>query len=112
VHHYRYRWVYPQRYKWGHPRRHKWVKPIRRKAIVRSGPRHFFPGGTTPPKLGRHESDEPMSPPPTPAEDFSRSWSARSSPAPATIAQPPALVGPIIVDQRGRPRPAPPRPGP
>ena len=96
------------RYKRVHPRRHKWVRPIRRKAVVRSRPRHFFPGGTSPPMLGRHESDEPSSPSP-PAEDFSRSWSARSSPAPATIGQPPVVVAPVVVDP-GR-RPLPPKPG-
>ena len=87
--------------------RRKRVKTVRRKAIVRSGVRHFFPGGTSPPKLGRHESDKPASPPPVPAESFSRSWSARSSPAPATIPQPPVVVPPVIVDNRFRPKPKP-----
>ena len=106
-------WVAPPRYRRAavvvRHHRHKRVKVIRRKAIVRSGPHHFFPGGTSPPKLGRLESDEKNSVPPKPAESFSRSWSAGSPPAPATVAQPPVIVAPVI-DNRLRPKPKPPKP--
>ena len=88
--------------------RRKLVKPIRRKVIVRSGPRHYFPGGTSPPKLGREESDKPISPPPVPAQDFNRSWSAKSAPTPATVPQPPVVIAPIITDRRLRRNPMPP----
>jgi hypothetical protein len=88
------------------------VKVVRRKPVVRSarvapGRRHFFPGGTSPPKLGRLESHAPYAPP-KPAESFSRSWSTRSSPTPATISQPPVIVAPVVEDRfrpRRRPRP-------
>ena len=106
-------WFAPPHYRRPHSAirhyRRKPVKPIRRKVIVRSGPRHYFPGGTSPPKLGREESDKPSSPPPKPAEDFNRSWSAKSAPTPATIAQPPVIVAPVI-DNRLRPKPKPPKP--
>ena len=95
-----------------HYRRKRVYAPRRqvRRVIVRSGARHFFPGGTAPPKLGRLESDVKDSAPPVPAESFSRSWSAGSSSAPATIAQPPIAVPPVVLDNRFRPKPKPPKP--
>ena len=95
-----------------HDRRKRVYAPRRqvRRVIVRSGPRHFFPGGTSPPKLGRDESDVKSPTPPVPAEDFSRSWSAGSLRVPATIAQPPVAVPPVILDNRPRPKPKPPKP--
>ena len=79
----------------------------RPKVIVRTGPRHFFPGGTTPPKLGRVESDVRVGPPPVPAESFSRSWSAGSRNTPATIPETPVVTSPVIIDNRFRPKPKP-----
>jgi hypothetical protein len=86
------------------------VKIVRRPAAARAATRHYFPGGTTPPQLGRLESPAPISPPPKPADSFSRSWSAGSAPLPATIdPSPPVVVAPII-DNRFRPKPKPPKP--
>jgi hypothetical protein len=115
--HYYYHWLpwyAPPGYWHAHWRvrhyRRKPVKPIRRKVIVRSGPRHYFPGGTAPPKRGRFESDAPLSPPPVPAEDFHRSWSAKSAPTPATAGQAPVVIAPVVTDRRPRRRPVPPNP--
>jgi hypothetical protein len=79
---------------------------VRRKTVLRPKKRHFFPGSTSPPKLGRLESDTPAWPPPTPAESFTRSWSAGSTIAPATISRPPVMVAPAIEPRfRAEPRP-------
>jgi hypothetical protein len=87
------------------------AKPAPRPAFIPPGDRHFYPGGPTPPRLGRLEDETRRSPPPKPAESFSRSWSTSSQPLPATTAQPPVIVAPTIVEPRLRPRrPRPPRP--
>ena len=103
-------WFAPPHYRRPHSTvrhyRRKPATPIRRKVIVRSGSRHYFPGGTSPPKLGRDESDKPISPPPVPAQDFNRSWSAKSAPPPATADQPPVIIAPIVRDPRVRRNPA------
>jgi hypothetical protein len=85
-----------------------------REKEIPPGERHFYPGGSTPPRFGRLEDDRPMSPPPKPAESFSRSWSTSSQPAPATINQTPVVVAPTVVEPQVRPRrlrpPRPPQP--
>jgi hypothetical protein len=87
------------------------AKPAPRPVFIPPGERHFYPGGPTPPRLGRLEDESRRPPPPKPAESFSRSWSTSSQPLPATIAQPPVIVAPTIVEPRLRPRrPRPPRP--
>jgi hypothetical protein len=86
------------------------VRATPRRAVVHAGPRHYFPGGTAPPRLGRREVEGARFDPPVPAESFSRSWSARSTPTPATLPQAPIVVAPMIATERHRPRPA--KPGP
>jgi hypothetical protein len=89
------------------PCRCKPAKTVR-KAAVAPGRRHYFPGGMTPPRLGRVEVDRPPRPQPQ-AESFSRSWSAGSQMAPANL-DPPAIVNaPTVIENRFRPRPRPPR---
>jgi hypothetical protein len=85
------------------------LKVAPRKVTASPAWRHYFPSGTSAPKLGRLESDEKY-PPPVPAESFSRSWSAGSSPAPATIGQPPVITAPTVIENRFRPRRRIPRP--
>jgi hypothetical protein len=86
-------------------RRHARVSVVPRKVVARPGFVHFFPGGTSPPKLGRVEGDGPFEKPP-PAESFSRSWSTHSAPTPATLPQAPVVVAPIVTAPF-RPKPKP-----
>ena len=90
------------------PCRCKPVGVVRRKVKISSGRRHYFPGGITPPRLGRLEVDGPSAPP-VPAESFSRSWSAGSRNAPANLEPPAIVTAPTVNEKRFRPRPRPPR---
>jgi hypothetical protein len=67
---------------------------------------HYFPMGTTPPRLGRFEVEPPPNralPPPAPS--YHRSWSTDSDPLPATIInpeQPAVVVAPQVDRNRWR----------
>jgi hypothetical protein len=80
------------------------ARAVRHKAIVSPARRHYFPGGTTPPRLGRLEFDEPSGPP-VPPESFSRQWSAGSGRAPANLDPPAIVTAPTVIENRFRPRP-------
>jgi hypothetical protein len=68
-------------------------------AYVPPAKRHYFPGGTAKPVLGRLEIESKR--PPMPAQSFSRSWSTESMPLPeSTDAPPPTEVSPSIIERR------------
>jgi hypothetical protein len=92
--------------------RHRRATIVRRAIVIPPAQRHYFPGGVSPPQLGRREFDPKASGPPAPAESFSRSWSSSSGPAPATSGQPPIVVAPGIVNNRFRPKRPPRKPNP
>lgn len=112
----RHPWYTPRYHRPAAVRRYRRaVRPCRckpaktvRKAAVAPGRRHYFPGGMTPPRLGRVEIDRPPRPQPQ-AESFSRSWSAGSQTAPANLDPPAIVTAPTVIENRFRPRPRPPR---
>jgi hypothetical protein len=73
-------------------------------AYVPPAKRHYFPGGTTKPVLGRLEIESKR--PPAPAQSFSRSWSTESMPLPESTDAPASIaVAPSVVERRKFHRP-------
>lgn len=86
-----------------HRRRAKVARHNGGKRYIPIAQRHYFPGGSTKPVLGRLEI-EPRTPP-KPAATVFRSWSTESAPLPATIETPPqVVVGPSNVERRRPPK--------
>lgn len=84
-------------------RRAKMTRDDSGKRYIPIARRHYFPGGSTKPVLGRLEI-EPRTPP-KPAATVFRSWSTESAPLPATIETPPqVVVGPSTVERRRPPK--------
>lgn len=72
---------------------------------------HYFPATGREPRYGRYEVETPAARVQREAESYSRSWSVRSQPLPATIPTPYDMP-PVILDERFGgygPRPFPPR---
>lgn len=66
-----------------------------REVYIPPAQRHYFPGGTTKPVLGRLEIEPKQ--PPKPAESYFREWSTESARIPADVgARTPVVVAPVV----------------
>lgn len=75
--------------------------PAQHTVYIPPAQRHYFPGGTTKPVLGRLEIEPKQ--PPKPAESYFREWSTESARIPADIGtQTPVIVAPVVNNREPR----------